>query len=373
MTRTSSGERGFTLVELAAAVGIIAILIGLLLPAVQKVREEATRSSSLSRLAEIEGAARAFFETTGRLPSSIEELGDGSVRSAFGERDGARVLVHAADPNRLVVVAEPLAGVTGSETAVLEVRGVQDGTLVSSTRFIETPGAKEGRKAIDAALLRAGSQALAATLRTVPAEDRDQAFDVLRPSLEDPASRADVVASLTLAGGSVSPASLYAGLSGFCDGSVLPDPGQLVGMCDGSVRPAADQAVIRGLWSTIETTLRLGAYGETWPSLPSSPVDPGSALRPALVSFKSLTRLTEESVRSAELRSRLLLRVRAAEQADALGDTGGKEKELRAFASMLRRALDAAIVSRGTSAGAPRTAPLSFAEAEALLTLAGTL
>jgi competence protein ComGC len=120
MRRARSGQSGFTLVELVTVFGIIAILIGLLLPAVQKVREAATRASSERRLGEIESAARDFFATGARLPGSIVEFGDGSVREAFGEREGARVLAHDLRPDRLVVVAEPRAGVTGDETLVLE-------------------------------------------------------------------------------------------------------------------------------------------------------------------------------------------------------------------------------------------------------------
>ncbi len=71
---SSRRQRGFTLIELLVVIAIISVLVGQLLPAVQKVRQTAHRMTAKNNLQNLAGAAQIYSAVKGVFPATLGDL-----------------------------------------------------------------------------------------------------------------------------------------------------------------------------------------------------------------------------------------------------------------------------------------------------------
>lgn len=251
-------QRNFALIELLAGTSSLAVLIGVLLPAVQKAREAAARAACQDNLKQIGMAIQTFGKQCGYFPSTLGEALRAAQCPASGAMDGYKASTYVVGKGGWSLTLNPVPGVTGSDSG--RVFGTANNGF--ALEMTPAPGAEEGRiRILDAARAHA-AEAFSHIAALLPYVEQESLYKQLAPLVQQPSAGGSAFRALAGAGGEVSLASI----SRVMDGT------------PNTIFFGEVAAILSAFWIAAARDLQLGAYGELWQSLPglTSVPDPDS-------------------------------------------------------------------------------------------------
>ena len=315
-SRTTKRCGGFTLLELLVVIAIIAMMIGLLVPAVQKVRQAAARIQAEENVNLLANAAIAFHNQTGAFPGSLRDLEGLIAPELASGTDGNTYYVGSANGGVWKVDAEPRCpGITGDRSFVVETSRLPDGRFVSDLKSYSTPGADQASRELLEGIFAEGARTGAELLSLDPS-----AALQIRDFVQSPGTL-DQVLDIVDGDGDGNVSLL----------EVVDWPGEYAQRFDG-IDPAIE-APVRRFLTTVRQKMKIDTLNEEMSN--QVKVDIG-VLRSTdsgqtWFSLDGLCRLLELYVTDETVADDLCKRLQRAESANARGDLRARDRLLRGY------------------------------------------